>query len=31
MSIYHDWLMYGKFIEACVFSEIWLRQIGWAY
>ena len=28
MDYYHDWVMYGKLIEAAVFSEIWLRQTG---
>lgn len=28
MSIYHDYMLYGKLIEAAVFSEIWLRQTG---
>ena len=31
MSIYHDWMLYGKLIEATVFSEIWLRQVGWTF
>lgn len=31
MSIYHDWLLYGKLIELCIYSEIWLRQTGWVF
>lgn len=31
MSIYHDWMLYGKLIEAAMFSEIWLKQVGWAF
>lgn len=31
MSIYHDWMLYGKLVETAVFSEIWLRQAGWVF
>lgn len=28
MSIYHDWVMYGKLFEAAIFAEIWMNQTG---
>ena len=28
MNIYHDWMLYGKLVEAAIFSEIFLRQTG---
>lgn len=30
MNIYFDWILYGKIVELCIISEIWLRQVGWA-
>lgn len=29
MNHYFDWMLYSKLIEAAVFSEIWLRQVGY--
>lgn len=29
MNHYFDWMLYGKLIESAVFSEIWLRQVGY--
>lgn len=28
MSLFHDYMIYGKMIECAIFSEIWLRQTG---
>ena len=31
MDYYYDWMAYGKLIEAAVFSEVWLRQVGYFF
>lgn len=30
-EMYYNWILYGKLVEAAVFSEIWLRQAGSAF
>ena len=30
-EVYYNLSFYGKLIEATVFSEIWLRQVGLAF